>query len=86
MQNSLLKFSIFHEYDHNEVYASSILPQKEFLQSLLDGAKLFWNKMIEYRIFEKETKRLSRDSLLKELNKIEIIEKKMYRFINNLKD
>lgn len=47
-----VSFSIFGEWEPKEVFANAILPEKQFLEALLDGACHFWQMLIEYKVFE----------------------------------
>ncbi|WP_391557903.1 hypothetical protein [Robertmurraya sp.] len=54
INNNQMKFSIFHEWDSELVYASAILPEKEFIESMLTEANHYFQKLIDYKIFEEK--------------------------------
>ncbi|CAH0316358.1 hypothetical protein SRABI96_05236 [Peribacillus sp. Bi96] len=58
VNNNLLEFSIVGDWEPVEVFAQAVLPEKEFLESILDGAAHFWKTLIDYKVFEgKEIKK-----------------------------
>ncbi|CAH0276166.1 hypothetical protein [Peribacillus simplex] len=54
INNNLLEFSIVGDWEPVEVFAQAVLPEKEFLESILDGAEHFWETLIDYKVFEEK--------------------------------
>ena len=54
INNSLLEFSIEGKWEPVEVFAQAILPEREFLDAILDGAEQFWKVLLEFKIFEEK--------------------------------
>ena len=62
IDNNLLDFQIIGEWEPKVTFAKAILPQKEFLEALLDEAEKFWNVLLECKVFEGKAKRESTPS------------------------
>lgn len=62
INNSLLEFSIEGEWEPFEVFAQAILPEREFLDAILDGAEQFWKVLLEFKVFEEKEIRESTPS------------------------
>ncbi|TDL78543.1 hypothetical protein [Peribacillus frigoritolerans] len=54
IDSNLLEFTIMDEWKAVEVYATAVLPEKEFLVAILDGAEHFWKTLIDYKVFEEK--------------------------------
>lgn len=54
INNNLVDFSIVGDWEPVEVIAQAVLPEKEFLKSILDGAEHFWGTLIKYKVFEEK--------------------------------
>ena len=79
VNSNQVSISIHKEFATEEIYAKSILPKKEFIESLLDGASHYWQKLIEYRVFvEKELRETTpKDLPIQMLDTIEELRKKI---------
>ena len=79
VNDNQILFSIYDEFEPKRIYVKEILPQKEFIESLLDSASHYWGKLNEYKIYEeKEIKESTpRDYPKKMLNTIEELRKKI---------
>jgi hypothetical protein len=77
--NNQVSFSIFLEFEPEKPYASEILPEKEFISSILNGASDFWNNVIEYKIFERKEigPRTPEDLPYRMLEKVEELRKRI---------
>lgn len=71
-------FSIYEELIPEEIYAASIVPEKEFIESLLNGASHYWQKLIEYKVFKENELRetTSKDLPFIMLKRIEELRRK----------
>ncbi|MFF2287980.1 hypothetical protein [Peribacillus butanolivorans] len=57
INSNLLELSIVGDWEPVKVFAQAILPKREFLEAILDGATHFWNTLYDYKVFkEKNTK------------------------------
>ncbi|MFD9627454.1 hypothetical protein [Peribacillus muralis] len=54
INNNLLEFSIVGDWEPVKVFAQTVLPEKEFLESILDGAEHFWKTLFDYKVFEEK--------------------------------
>ncbi|MGG3450578.1 hypothetical protein [Domibacillus aminovorans] len=57
LDNMLLNFLIIDDWEPRETRVKAILPQKEFLEVLLDGAEQFWKVLLDYKVFEEKAMR-----------------------------
>jgi hypothetical protein len=57
--SNLLEFSIEGEREPVEVFAQAVLPEREFLDAILDGAEQFWKVLLEFKVFEEKKLRES---------------------------
>ncbi|PUB03972.1 hypothetical protein [Paenisporosarcina sp. OV554] len=62
INSNLLEFSIEGEWEPVEVFAQAILPEREFLDAILDGAEHFWKVLLEFKVFEEKKLRESTPS------------------------
>jgi hypothetical protein len=60
--SNLLEFSIEGEREPVEVFAQAVLPEREFLDAILDGAEQFWKVLLEFKVFEEKKLRESTPS------------------------
>ncbi|WP_430510827.1 hypothetical protein [Gottfriedia solisilvae] len=79
VNDNQILFMIYDELEPKEIYVNVILPQKEFIESLLDSASHYWGKLSEYKIYEEKEIREStpRDYPKQMLNTIEELRKKI---------
>ncbi|OES45899.1 hypothetical protein [Domibacillus iocasae] len=54
--NGSLHFILVGEWDEY-IFAEAVLPEKEFLEAMLNEAEHFWQVLLEYKVFEGENKR-----------------------------
>ena len=62
IDNNLLDFQIIGDWEPKVTYAKVILPQKAFLEALLNEAEQFWKVLLECKVFEGKAKRESTPS------------------------
>ena len=62
INSNLLVFSIEGEWKPVEVVTQAVLPEREFLDAILDGAEQFWKVLLEFKVFEEKKLRESTPS------------------------
>ena len=72
---NLLEFSIVGDWEPIEVFAQAVLPEREFLDAILDGAEQFWKVLLEFKVFEEKKFRESTPSdyplqMIEEINEL----------------
>lgn len=84
INSSLLEFSIVGDWEPVEVFAQAILPKREFLEAILDGATHFWTTLNDFKVFkEKNTKNTTPKEYPKLIfEEIEELRKKVKTLLN----
>ncbi|QPC45853.1 hypothetical protein [Mangrovibacillus cuniculi] len=79
--NNEMLLSIYDEWKPNDIYVEEFLPQNEFIESLLDNASHYYEKLMEYKITEDRELRhsSSKDYPVEMLNTILELRKQIKR-------